>query len=192
MAEVLGLWLGPAQVDIVFATMDVGILPSTRATASVDAPGGALSPPWLLATLTYILVDGGALDFSESGYRRSLANQTARRGDGALEREGGAVAPTSGSRLGAERREKPTSAAGLSGEDGLSMAATVSLAATASIAGTVSAADTGNTADAVNSLGTAVALDVANVANASAMSQRRRSAEPVVRRGAPTDRREAC
>ena len=87
--DLLALWLSPTQVDIVLATIGTGagIAPFTREAANNDVPREAISPTGLLATLTYVLVETGVREFSESGYRHSLANQTARLADEALDHD---------------------------------------------------------------------------------------------------------
>ena len=84
---VLGLWLSPAQVEAVLATTGADKAFLGRGPPNADVPREAVSVTWVLATLTYVLVDGGAMEFSESGYRRSLANQMVRYAEEALDRD---------------------------------------------------------------------------------------------------------
>ena len=86
--ELLALWLSPVQVDAILATTGADTLPLAHEPSNADGPREPISATWVLATLTYVLVDGGAMGFSESGYRRSLANQMARLAEEALDRDG--------------------------------------------------------------------------------------------------------
>ena len=100
--DLLALWFSPTQVDAVLATIGASAALFTGEPSNPDIPRDAPSPAGLLATLTYILVEGGAWEFSESGYRRSLANQAARAGDEALDRDGIAAGPIPGPRSSAD------------------------------------------------------------------------------------------
>ena len=100
--DLLALWFSPTQVDAVLATIGASAALFTGEPSNPDIPRDALSPAGLLATLTYILVEGGAWEFSESGYWRSLANQTARVGDEALDRDRTAAGPIPGPRSSAD------------------------------------------------------------------------------------------
>ena len=96
VADVLGLWLSPGQVDTVLATIGGPTTPFTDVLASAESPREAISVRGLFAALTYLLVGGGAWEFSEAGYRRSLRDQAVRGGKEALEREGIAAGSTAG------------------------------------------------------------------------------------------------
>jgi hypothetical protein len=96
VGDVLALWLSPGQVEAAWATHNVDTASLTGEMDNTDAPREALSPAWLLTTLTYILVDGGASQFNESAFRASLANQTARGRDDAVYSDGTYANPTFG------------------------------------------------------------------------------------------------
>jgi hypothetical protein len=102
--DLLALWFSPTQVDSVLATIRANTSPFKLESSNTKAPRDAISPAWLLATLTYILVDGGALEFSESGYRHSLQNQIARRADETREHDRMAASPVPGLQASADLR----------------------------------------------------------------------------------------
>ena len=187
VAEVLGLWLGPPQVDIVLTTIDVSPSPLTHAPASTTVSREALRTARLLATLTYILVDGGGLEFSESGYRRSLADQTARGTNEPLELKGVAARPTPGSAPSAEHDEKSTSMTELSGADAVTAADAANVTVIANPTGLHSPfhdparfhTDGQRVEVSATGLRGAGAMSAADVANATAIVDDTRSHHPL-------------
>jgi len=73
VADLLALWLSPAQIDAVFATGGTDSMSFPRPLVNGGVADGISNAGWLFATLTYLLVEGGAWEFSEVRYRVSLA-----------------------------------------------------------------------------------------------------------------------
>src|SRR5581483_2303663 len=62
----------PGQVGIVFEEIDASTARVTGVAANTGAFSGAISVGGLFAALTYLLVEGGAREFNEAQWRRSL------------------------------------------------------------------------------------------------------------------------